>query len=97
MTSSPFAREKTSIICLLICASCWLICRDIVAGRGVVNTFGPFRSLDRFRSVFTSLQLQPASLDKVVDPGLQALTKRTLQQRTVVLLPGAFYQATVTQ
>lgn len=59
--------------------------------------FGPLRSLDRFLSVFTSLQLQPASLDKVVDPGLQALAAGTLQQRTVVLLPGALHQTAVTR
>lgn len=90
---SPFCSQETSVLCLLICTwfSRRLLFRDVFTG-GILGMFGPFSSLDRFPSVFASLQLQSASLDKVVDPGLQALAARTLQQRPVVPLPAAFDQ-----
>ena len=54
--------------------------------------FGLFPSVHRFTSILPFLPLQPASFDKMVYPGLQALAARTLEQGPVVSLLAAFYQ-----
>ncbi len=91
-SAGPFSCEPTLIFCLLICFLFWrrYLCRNRLTG-GNVGMFGPFSSVDCFASVLPFLSLQPASFDKMVYPGLQALAARTLQQGPVVSLPAAFY------